>query len=240
MSSPKCFISYSWDSTSHKDWIRFLAEQLQENAVEVFLDQWDLHPGDDLPHYMESSIREADFVLLVCTQSFAMKANAGTGGVGYEKTIVTGEIFQSLSSPGKFIPILRNGTPRESLPSYLKSKLFVDFRSDSAFSSSFEELLRHLYSSPLHIRPPKGKKPSFRSPSIPFASIPEPSTITAHSLYCQRCGATPGQKSECNGPYTSHDFVSLTGSVYCQRCGATPGQKSECNGPYTSHDFKSV
>ncbi len=209
MSSPKCFISYSWDSASHKDWTRLLAERLHENAVEVFLDQWDLHPGADLPQYMESSVREADFVLLVCTQNFAVKANAGSGGVGYEKTIVTGEIFHSLSSPRKFIPILRSGTPRESLPSYLKSKLYIDFRSDSTFSSSLEELLRHLYNSPLHIRPPRGKKPSFGSGSIPSTSLTEPSTTTARSLYCQRCGATPGQKSDCNGPYTSHDFKSV-------------------------------
>jgi hypothetical protein len=213
---------------------------LQENSVEVFLDQWDLHPGADLPHYMENSIREADFVLLLCTQNFALKANTGTGGVGYEKTIVTGVIFQSLSSPRKFIPILRSGTPQESLPSYLKSKLYIDFRSDSTFSSSLEELLRHLYNSPLHIRPPKGKKPSFGSRPIPSTSVTEPLSTSTYSLYCQRCGAIPGQKSECIGPYTVHDFVSLTGSVYCQRCGAIPGQKSECIGPYTVHDFKSA
>ena len=209
MSSPKCFISYSWDSTDHKNWTRFLAEQLQENGVDVFLDQWDLHPGADLPHYMESSIREADFVLLVCTQNFSLKANAGTGGVGYEKTIVTGEIFQILSSPRKFIPILRNGTPQESLPSYLKSKLYIDFRIDSSFASTLEELLRHIYNSPLHIRPPKGKKPSFGSKSIPSTSVTIPSSTSGYSLYCQRCGATPGQKSECIGLNTEHDFKSL-------------------------------
>ena len=85
MIEPKCFISYSWDSESHKDWVRFFAEQLQKNGVFVYLDQWDIALGDDLPHYMETSIRDSDFVLLVCSPSFAQKANSGKGGVGYEQ-----------------------------------------------------------------------------------------------------------------------------------------------------------
>jgi hypothetical protein len=42
MGDPKCFISYSWDSDLHKDWVRELATQLETNGVEVFLDQWDV------------------------------------------------------------------------------------------------------------------------------------------------------------------------------------------------------
>jgi hypothetical protein len=93
MATAKCFISYSWDPDPHKDWVRGLAEQLEKNGVETLLDQWDVRLGADLPLYMETSVREADFALLVCTPAFAQKANAGRGGVGYEKSIVTGEIF---------------------------------------------------------------------------------------------------------------------------------------------------
>src|SRR5712692_1160770 len=91
----RCFLSYSWDSEEHRAWVRRLASDLVENGVEVLLDQWDVAPGDDLTAYMESSIRESDCVLLICTPSFPRKANEGHGGVGYEKTIVTGELFHS-------------------------------------------------------------------------------------------------------------------------------------------------
>lgn len=60
---------------------------------------------------------------------------------------------------------------------------------------------------------------------------------TAKIVYCTRCGATPGDSSNCNGPYTSHSFVRLETPVYCTRCGATPGKSTTCNDPYTSHDF---
>lgn len=107
LNKPACFISYSWDSQEHKDWVRSLAIELQSNGVITRLDQWDTHPGMDLAKYMETCIRESDFVLLVCTPNFAQKANAGKGGVGYEKTIVTGEIFQEVASEKKFVPLLR-------------------------------------------------------------------------------------------------------------------------------------
>jgi hypothetical protein len=163
MTHPKCFINYSWDSDEHKDWVRHLATALQQNGVVTYLDQWDTHPGMDLIKWMETCIRESDFVLLVCTPTFAQKANTGRGGVGYEKAIVTGEIFEGVASPKKFVPLLREGNPRDSLPSYLKSRVYIDFRNDKVFDSSLEKLLRHLYQSPKYVRPQLGQKPDLSS-----------------------------------------------------------------------------
>jgi len=159
MTSPTCFISYSWDSDEHKAWVRHLAIELQRNGVKTNLDQWDIHPGIDFIQYMETSIREADFVLLVCTPDFTRKANIGRGGVGYEKGIVTGEIFEGSASPEKFVPLLRKGMPKDSLPSYLKSRLYIDLRDDYKFDLCIESLLRHIHQEPEYIRPPLGKKP---------------------------------------------------------------------------------
>ncbi len=161
MNNPRCFISYSWDSPLHKDWVRSLAEQLHSNGVYTVLDQWDVQLGDQLPKYMESSIRESDFVLLICTPIFASKANAGKGGVGYEKSIVTGEIFTDCAPDRKYVALLRQGNPEESLPSYLKSKAYIDFRSDSKFEENLKELLRHFFEKPRYNRPPLGDKPQF-------------------------------------------------------------------------------
>lgn len=165
MSSPKCFISYSWEPQESKIWVRQLASDLQHNGVHVILDQWDLRPGADLTKYMESSIRESHFVLLICTPSFAIKANEGKGGVGYEKSIVTGEIFSNATDETKFVPILRNGSSKESLPSYLKSRLFVDFREDKSYQASLTELLRHFFKSPEFERPPLGERPNLKTMS---------------------------------------------------------------------------
>jgi hypothetical protein len=158
---PRCFISYSWDSQEHRDWVRKLATRLREFGVDVILDQFHLAPGADVAKFMEKSVRDSQFVLLVCTPTFARKADAGAGGVGYEKAIVTGEIFAGEARETKFVPLLREGDARESLPSYLKNRLFVDFRKDAYFESKLEELVRHFYGEPLYPPPPIGPKPSF-------------------------------------------------------------------------------
>ena len=62
--NPKVFISYSWDSESHRAWVRALGARLRSDGVDVTLDQWHVGPGDQLPEFMERAIRENDFVLL--------------------------------------------------------------------------------------------------------------------------------------------------------------------------------
>jgi len=163
MENPTCFISYSWDDDEQKDWVRVLATELQHKGIETKLDQWDCHPGMDLTKYMETCVRESDFVLLICTPKFCQKANTGQGGVGYEKNIVSGEIFEGISSSKKFVPILRKGSSMNSLPSYLRSSMFIDFRNNNTFHSNIDELIRHLHHFPKYKRPPLGQKPNFSS-----------------------------------------------------------------------------
>jgi hypothetical protein len=163
MGTTTSFISYSWDSVEHKKWVLTLATELQKNGIFIHLDQWDLKLGMDLPHYMETQVRDCDYTLLICTPNFALKANTGAGGVGYEKNIVTGEIFSGAPRDTKFVPVLRDGSPSEAIPSYLKSKFFVDMRETTRFDLALEELLRHMHGAPVVERPPLGAKPRFAS-----------------------------------------------------------------------------
>jgi hypothetical protein len=47
---------------------------------------------------MESSTRDSDYVTLVCTPKYAKKANERSGGVGYETSVVTGELYNQTKS----------------------------------------------------------------------------------------------------------------------------------------------
>jgi len=161
---PNCFVSYTWDSSAHKSWVRELATRLTKNGVDVILDQWDLKYGDDLPHFMETAVRESDFVLLVCTPEYARKSNEGKGGAGYEKRIVTGEMFQSVNQ-SKFIPIVRKGSNNEALPTFLQYKNYIDFRKDSEFNERLKELLHQLHDVPENPRPKLGPSP-FRKKQV--------------------------------------------------------------------------
>jgi hypothetical protein len=107
---------------------------------------------------MESSIRESEYVILVCTTNYARRVNAGKGGVAYEKSIVTGEMFAG-APPSKFIPVLRQGPVKDALPSYLGSKYHIDFTNNSDYGQKLEELLRHLHQKPKYQRPELGSNP---------------------------------------------------------------------------------
>lgn len=166
------FISYSWDSDAHKNWVLQLATSLQQHGVKTLVDQWDVTPGMNLQQYMEYSVRTSDFVLLVCTPNYADKANRGDGGVGYEKSIITGEIFHATGVDTKFIPLLSEGRPTSSIPSFLASRVFIDFRKKDHFEDSLEELLRHIFDAPRNRRPPLGPPPAFASSSVDASVIP--------------------------------------------------------------------
>jgi|ERR1043166_170844 hypothetical protein len=149
---PKAFISYSHDSQDHKKWVLDFATRLRNAGVDAILDQWELRPGDDLPHFMERHLAAADRVLMVCTENYVKKANAGAGGVGYEKMIITADLLKSIDS-NKVIPIIRQ-TGTHNVPVFLKSKLFLDFSRLDQFEFGFDELVRTLHDAPLFVKPP--------------------------------------------------------------------------------------
>ncbi len=157
MSIPKAFISYSHDSLDHKKWVLDLATRLRNNGVDAILDQWDLKPGDDLPRFMEQGLIAADRVLMVCTDKYVEKANLGAGGVGYEKMIVTAALLKTIDS-NKVIPLIRQGGSH-NVPTFLRSKLFLDFSRPDQFEFSFDELIRTLHNAPLYEKPAIANNP---------------------------------------------------------------------------------
>jgi hypothetical protein len=165
MSIPKVFISYSHDSQEHKQWVLEFATRLRNSGVDAILDQWDLQPGDDLPHFMERNLASSERVLMVCTERYVEKANSGSGGVGYEKMIITADLLKTIGSK-KVIPIIRQAGTHET-PIFLKTKLFLDFSRKDQSEYAFDELIRTLHGAPLFIKPPVGN-----SPFTPVTSTP--------------------------------------------------------------------
>lgn len=157
MTIPKAFISYSHDSQEHKKWVLDFATRLRNIGVDAMLDQWDIGPGDDIPHFMERSLAAADRVLMICTEKYVEKANAGAGGVGYEKMIVTADLMRKIDS-NKIIPVVRQ-MGGVSLPTFLGSKFYLNFSRDDQYESSFDDLARALHNAPLFVKPPISNNP---------------------------------------------------------------------------------
>lgn len=167
---PKAFISYSHDSADHKKWVLDLATRLRHSGVESVIDQWALGPGDDLPHFMERNLADADRVLMICTDNYVRKANSGAGGVGYEKMIVTADLLGRIDS-NKVIPLIRQSGTHD-VPTFLRTKLFINFSLDNEMESAYDDLVRSIHGAPLFVAPPVSN-----NPFEPAAEVPAEKTV---------------------------------------------------------------
>jgi hypothetical protein len=182
MTPPIVFVSYSHDSQEHKQWVLDFATRLRSSGVDAILDQWELGPGSDLPQFMEQNISRASRVLMICTERYVEKANAGIGGVGYEKMIVTADLLKRIGS-SCVIPVVRQRGPI-NLPTFLSTKLYIDLSTEDLFESGMDQLLRDLLSAPLFVKPPLGT-----DPFQPVKGKAQPTNPTPLTQFMQAVGA---------------------------------------------------
>lgn len=138
----RIFISYSWDSEEHKEWALEFAKRLRSDGLDAIIDALDLRLGARAPKFMEASVRDSDRVLVICTPEYKRRFDLRKGGAGYEGHIITGEIVNEVGK-NKFIPILRVGEWKDSVPTALSGIHGVDLRLNSL--SEYRKLLEELY-----------------------------------------------------------------------------------------------
>lgn len=172
------FISYSWDGDDHKLWVRELATRLHSEGVTVKLDQWHLVPGDQLPQFMETAVRESDHVLVVCTRRYKERSDNRTGGVGYEGDIMSAEVMNTRNQR-KFIPILRDAPWREAAPSWLAGKYYVDLSANPYSETNFHDLTSTLLGTRPTVPPVLKMGRSAAAPSTIGAAPPASTDVRA-------------------------------------------------------------
>jgi hypothetical protein len=139
----RAFISYSWDDDAHREWVRGLAERLRADGVDVTLDQWAAVPGDQLPAFMETAIRENEFVVVICTPRYKQRSDNREGGVGYEGDIMSAEVLNQ-GNHRKFIPVLRQGAWPDASPSWLAGRYYINLTGSPYSERDYEDLARTL------------------------------------------------------------------------------------------------
>ena len=139
-----------------------------KNGIDVTLDQWDIRLGSDLPSFMEGGLTKADRVICVCTESYVTKANKGSGGVGYEKMILTPELMDNINSE-KIIPLIKNNDASKVTPVFLQSKNYIDFRNKDDYEKKYIELIKEIHGESTKVRPAIGSNP-FEPSKSPIAS----------------------------------------------------------------------
>ena len=160
----KAFISYSWTSDDHAQWVLDLAKRLEGDGLEIILDRWDLKPGQDQYQFMEQMVGDTTVrkVLMICDRRYAERANGRQGGVGDETQIITPKVYRETQQT-KFLPVIAERDPDGNpyKPDYLTARIHIDLSDPLTFEQGYEDLIRDIAGKPLHVRPPRGKLPSF-------------------------------------------------------------------------------
>lgn len=182
---PKVFISYSWSSPQHQSLVREWAEQLIADGIEVVLDIYDLKEGHDKFVFMERMVTDSSVthVLVVCDKIYSEKADARKAGVGTESQIISQEVYEKVEQ-SKFIPIAcefdDEGNP--FLPTFLKSRVWINFSSPEEVNNNWEKLVRVIYGKPLYEKPKVGQPPVYITDDT---STPSSPAITKFNAFRQ-------------------------------------------------------
>jgi hypothetical protein len=153
------FISYSHDNDEHKEFVLTLADRLNREGVDCWIDRYVEHDlKDGWPIWMEEKIRTSEFVMVICTKRYLdvferrVEPNQKLGGV-FESTLIINEIYQGQFQNTKFIPIILNDDATGFIPKPLQLVNRYNLKSDEGY----HQLYRRLTNQPLIVKPEVGE-----------------------------------------------------------------------------------
>lgn len=180
----RVFISYAWEDESYKLRVKAFATRLREDGIDARLDLWHTGEGRTLPEFMNSEVRNADKILVLCSPAYRRKVHLmedreNISGVGWEMALLTSRIWANVDSGGKGIPVLFQGEWAEAAPDYLLAMPRVDLSDEATFEENYIELLRRI-TGKTETAPTLGKLPDGLDPNpVPPLRGPAPSGTPA-------------------------------------------------------------
>ncbi|MGB0880606.1 MAG: toll/interleukin-1 receptor domain-containing protein [Polaribacter sp.] len=123
------FISYS---TKDNKFVTQLSAELVKRRINVWLDKWEMKPGDSLIDKIQSGISDSSFLLVVLSEN-SIKSE------WCKKELNSGLMRELNEKKVVVIPILIDDC---KIPLFLQEKIYADFR--TGFNNGFESLIRPL------------------------------------------------------------------------------------------------
>jgi hypothetical protein len=141
------FLSYS---SRDKEAVAGLAARLKRDGLRIWIDDDELHPGDDWAGEARSALARVPAVAVF----------VGPHGIGHHQEAELVEALDS-SRPGdgrfRLIPVLLPGADAMSLPPYLAKYLWVDFRDSLDNGEAYRQLKDALLPRGAPVSPPDGR-----------------------------------------------------------------------------------
>ena len=128
------FISYSWkDSTFVED----LATRLKKSGVSLWLDRYEIKPGEYLRHRVNEAIASADYSVVIISPD-SIKSE----WVQHE---IDGAMSRELDEKKvRLIPLLIGNVQSRDLPADIRGKNYLDFRVPDEAVKAFDRLVDFL------------------------------------------------------------------------------------------------
>lgn len=148
----RVFISHTSNNQEDVEWVKDLALFLIDNGIQARLDKFHLRRGMDLPQWMCNELALAQKVIVVCDETYKLKADGRLGGVGWETMIIQGDVANLPSDSTKYQVVVRTETIDKGLPLYLKTKYAFHAPPSDVKDSFRDELVHELLDLPLDER----------------------------------------------------------------------------------------
>ncbi len=141
----KVFISYSHDSDAHRERVLELSDRLRTDGIDCDIDQYNPAPEQGWPRWMMQGIQQADYVLLVCTETYRkrleLEEEQGKGlGVKWEGSLIFNILYRNETFNTKFIPLIFDTENKGHIPDILFG---YDYH-DLSQPRGYDHLYRHI------------------------------------------------------------------------------------------------
>ncbi|MDP3910121.1 MAG: TIR domain-containing protein [Gemmatimonadales bacterium] len=153
------FISYSHDSPEHIRAVLELANRLREEGVDCVLDQYESSPPEGWLRWMDSKIRDAKYVILVCTETYHKRVmgeeESGAGhGVRWEGNLIYQHFYDAGTLNTKFVPIVTRSVDKRFVPNPLRGSTVYVLDA----TGGYDDLYARLTGTAGAAKPPLGKR----------------------------------------------------------------------------------
>ena len=140
--APRVFISYTHDTPEHEAHMWDVSEQLRSDGVDCHIDQEEQSPIGGWPFWCSDQIAKANFVLVVCTETYGQRYEGkGTEGKGrggnWEGLLIRQSIYNARGKSGKFIPVIVTASDMGHIPTELQGPTHYDLSKDDGYDDLF-------------------------------------------------------------------------------------------------------
>ncbi|MBU0656445.1 MAG: toll/interleukin-1 receptor domain-containing protein [Gammaproteobacteria bacterium] len=154
----KVFISYSHDSDAHRARVLDLSNRLRAGGIDSWIDQYEPAPPEGWPRKMDQGIREANYVLMICTETYLrrlqLEEEQGKGlGVAWEGSLIYNTLYRDRTLNQKFIPVIFEKSDSDFIPTIL----FGNSHYDLSQPRGYDHVYRHIRGELGAAKPPLGQ-----------------------------------------------------------------------------------